>query len=901
MIRIGILFGGPSREREIAFAGGRTVYDNLNKSVFEPVPIFIDSWRNWILLDWTYIYKGSIRDFYPPIEELPPSPHGFQIYSESLGGPEELDWDRVINRVGRRVKPYEVKECIDFAFLALHGEYGEDGQIQGLLESLEIPYTGSGIRACAIGMDKVFQKQLMQQGGFNVKPFFAIQRDHWHYGSHYGWFNAAAHKVGFPLVVRPANQGSSIGVSIVYEHDQQAFVEAVDRAFFRDTIAQEEWEEFTPQERIHYIQELSDIRSGLGYPVKIQDEWIHHPEALLRRLDTLLIEEDHRVVTLEAFWTEKEVVIEQFIGGKEFSCIVVRNTDGTPVALPPTEIIKGSEVFDYRSKYLPGLSRKETPIDLPADAIEAIRKSCEQLYSYFQFNTYARIDGFIENDGTILLNDPNTTSGMLPSSFFFHQAAEIGMNPSQFLTYIIRASLSERLVHSLHPPAFRTWVADLDQAIMDLRKDKAHKKKIAVIFGGYSFERHISVESGRNVFEKLSSSDKYEPTPVFLMGDEHQHTLYQIPINLLLKDNADDIRERIREYLESPESWHHPVIDLIREECAGLIKTYTSEHTVFFPRELTYPQLANEFDGAFIALHGRPGEDGTVQRQLDALQVPYNGSGYDSSQVTINKFETLRRLREAGFKTAEQTLVSRKEWSADPVKVQERLIRQYGFPVVIKPVDDGCSSAVKVIRDASQLTHYLKTIFREEESLDPESARVLKLKPKEEFPRKQEALVENLIGPEGAAHFMEITGGMVTHHGPEGIRFEVFEPSEALSGGEVLSLEEKFLAGEGQNITPARFATDQNQYRHISEQVKQDLERAARILGVEGYARIDAFVRIFADDRVETIIIEVNSLPGMTPATCIFHQSALNGYKPYEFIDQILEYAFHGQEVATIR
>ena len=311
--------------------------------------------------------------------------------------------------------------------------------------------------------------------------------------------------------------------------------------------------------------------------------------------------------------------------------------------------------------------------------------------------------------------------------------------------------------------------------------------------------------------------------------------------------------------------------------------------------------ILNEFDGAFIALHGRPGEDGAVQRQLDALQVPYNGSGYDSSQVTINKFETLRRLREAGFKTAEQTLVSRKEWSADPVKVQERLIRQYGFPVVIKPVDDGCSSAVKVIRDASQLTHYLKTIFREEESLDPESARVLKLKPKEEFPRKQEALVENLIGPEGAAHFMEITGGMVTHHGPEGIRFEVFEPSEALSGGEVLSLEEKFLAGEGQNITPARFATDQNQYRHISEQVKQDLERAARILGVEGYARIDAFVRIFADDRVETIIIEVNSLPGMTPATCIFHQSALNGYKPYEFIDQILEYAFHGQEVATIR
>jgi UDP-N-acetylmuramate--alanine ligase len=64
----------------------------------------------------------------------------------------------------------------------------------------------------------------------------------------------------------------------------------------------------------------------------------------------------------------------------------------------------------------------------------------------------------------------------------------------------------------------------------------------------------------------------------------------------------------------------------------------------------------------------------------------------------------------------------------------------------------------------------------------------------------------------------------------------------------------------------------------------------ARIANIEGYARIDAFVRVYEDGRVETVIIEINSLPGMTPATCIFHQSALNGYKPYEFIDAILTY-----------
>ncbi|MEY4926715.1 MAG: hypothetical protein RI894_1151, partial [Bacteroidota bacterium] len=72
MLKIGILFGGTSREREISFAGGRTVYDNLDKTLFTPVPIFLDSLGNFILLDWQYIYKGTIRDFYPPVSSLPP-------------------------------------------------------------------------------------------------------------------------------------------------------------------------------------------------------------------------------------------------------------------------------------------------------------------------------------------------------------------------------------------------------------------------------------------------------------------------------------------------------------------------------------------------------------------------------------------------------------------------------------------------------------------------------------------------------------------------------------------------------------------------------------------------------------------------------------------------------------
>ena len=90
-IRVGIFFGGSSREREVSFAGGRTVYDNLDKSLFEPVPLFVDSFGGIVKLHWEHVYKGSIRDFYPPAEFLPELPHGFQIYAESLIPAEALE------------------------------------------------------------------------------------------------------------------------------------------------------------------------------------------------------------------------------------------------------------------------------------------------------------------------------------------------------------------------------------------------------------------------------------------------------------------------------------------------------------------------------------------------------------------------------------------------------------------------------------------------------------------------------------------------------------------------------------------------------------------------------------------------------------------------------------------
>lgn len=883
-LKIGIIFGGRSKEREISFAGGRTVYDNLNKSIFEAIPLFVDSFGNFVLLDWQFVYKGTIRDFYPPVEFLPANNTEFQYYAENLGNLSDEQQNELISKIGKRVKVDELKSLIDFAFLCLHGPYGEDGRIQGLFEYLSIPYSGSGILPSAIGIDKSVQKTLMVQAGFNSPPFFTVDREQWMKGNCKDVWERAKKEIGFPIVIKPANQGSSIGVTILSNNNEMEFMSAIEKALFTKWADAKEWNKFSEKEKTEWVRHITDIREGIGLPIMIDNtDLVYDPNTLIEKLNSHLSTKDGCV--LESLDGESTVLIEGFIEGKEFSCIVLEDENGKAIALPPTEIRKGKELFDYRSKYMPGLSRKITPIDLPDELINAIRKDCEKLFYTLNFDVYARIDGFLSKEGKIFLNDPNTTSGMMPSSFFFHQAAEIGLNPSQFLTYIIRTSLAKRIKNSKGARLYDASLTQLDQTIKNEKSAGSNKIKVAVILGGYSSERHISVESGRNIYEKLASSEKYAPIPVFLTGSSEKHLMYTLPVNLLLKDNADDIKEKINNYKV------HPIINQIIKECNTVTEKYSSASSLMAPQLLTYEDLAKEVKQVFIALHGRPGEDGSVQEKLEAVGLTYNGSDKSSSEITIDKYRTNELLMKNGLLAAKHMLITSDMWNKNKEQIKSTLQNDYRYPFIAKPVDDGCSSAVKKIKSFEEFEAFAKLMFRHSEDLDIAAAEVLHIKPKEEFPMKPVILVEELISRNGAKHFLEITGGMLTRYNLKGeLEYEVFEASEALAEGDVLSLEEKFLAGQGQNITPARYAKDPKERQILSEQVKQALGAAAKVLNVQGYCRIDAFVRVFDGPRAEVIFIEVNSLPGMTPATCIYHQAAINHYKPYEFIDRILDF-----------
>jgi D-alanine-D-alanine ligase len=133
---------------------------------------------------------------------------GLAVHQALLG----LGYDSTAIDVRHDVAALLRDERIEVAFIALHGRYGEDGCIQGLLELLQIPYTGSGVLASALAMHKLYSKQAFAAAGLTITPYLAVRRG--------DTLDADAVPFGLPVVVKPVQEGSSVGVSIVRQADQ---------------------------------------------------------------------------------------------------------------------------------------------------------------------------------------------------------------------------------------------------------------------------------------------------------------------------------------------------------------------------------------------------------------------------------------------------------------------------------------------------------------------------------------------------------------------------------------------------------------------------------------------------------------------------------------------------------
>ncbi len=208
-IKLGIIFGGRSGEHEISIRSARTVIEQIDKDKYEVIPIAINQEGNWLNL------KESLKLLPEQTQQsLNKAVENYPNYAIALIGDTKY-------KGLTSFEPSESKETItplDVIFPVLHGTYGEDGTIQGLFEMADIPYVGCGVLASACGMDKVVMKTLFRDAELPMCKYVWFLRSEWERVSNTVIQHTEA-KIGYPCFVKPANLGSSVGVSKATDED----------------------------------------------------------------------------------------------------------------------------------------------------------------------------------------------------------------------------------------------------------------------------------------------------------------------------------------------------------------------------------------------------------------------------------------------------------------------------------------------------------------------------------------------------------------------------------------------------------------------------------------------------------------------------------------------------------
>ena len=300
-INLAVIFGGQSGEHEVSLSSAKAVLSALDKKKYSIIPIAITKKGTWLV--------GSLGEEYLKRHAEKAGKEGAISIAESESLAKE-------NNIGSSLTQFFIgneQAQIDLVFPLIHGPYGEDGRLQGLLDMIGIPYVFSGILAHAIGMNKPIAKIIANQAGVPVVKDIVLRK-----GEPYS-VKAIIDSMTLPIIVKPAELGSSVGVSI-----------------------------------------------GRS-------------------------EEEINCVINEAFSYGHEVIIEEFIKGREFTVTVME--DGDPLSLAITEIIPiVSEFYDYKAKYEVGGSKHVCPAELPEPAARQLQKFAVDTFNAIGCYDLARTD-----------------------------------------------------------------------------------------------------------------------------------------------------------------------------------------------------------------------------------------------------------------------------------------------------------------------------------------------------------------------------------------------------------------------------------------------------------------------------------------------------------------------------
>jgi D-alanine-D-alanine ligase len=213
-LRIGVLYGGRSGEHEVSLASAAAVFAHLDKKRYEPVPIRIEKDGRWCLADRppTAMSAAEVIE-QARLDAARPLRSGREVHMIARPGEETvLSIDRTAGRGDDRERATVTGLNLDVIFPVLHGPYGEDGTIQGLLELANVPYVGAGVLASAVGMDKATMKLVFAARGLPICGYRVVLRHEWE-ADRDPTLDALETALGYPLFVKPANLGSSVGIS----------------------------------------------------------------------------------------------------------------------------------------------------------------------------------------------------------------------------------------------------------------------------------------------------------------------------------------------------------------------------------------------------------------------------------------------------------------------------------------------------------------------------------------------------------------------------------------------------------------------------------------------------------------------------------------------------------------
>jgi len=783
ILKVALLTGGPSLERGISLNSARSVLDHLGHENIEIIPVYFDHKKRAYKISKAQLYSNNPSDF-----DFKLSKSSQILTNQSL---------------------IKLLKSVDIVFPAMHGPFGEDGQIQSFLEKNKIPFVGSSSKACKMAFDKYEANVNINKKGFYTLPS-ALLKIYSKDNSKIVKDFLIKNKIK-KAIIKPATGGSSIGV----------------------------------------------------FPVTSPKEAIEKANIIFsKRIDT-------------------RVVLEPFAKGREFTVIILQNKLGMPVAVMPSEIemtYHEGRIFDFRKKYLPtNQVRYHCPPRFEIETIKKIQTEAKQLFSLFRMNDFARFDGWLMDDGKIWFSDFNTISGMEQNSFLFQQASHLGMSHKDLLFYVVKNSC-------------------LRQGITFPEITEIHKKRksVSVIFGGATSERQVSLMSGTNVWLKLRKSKIYEPKPYLL---DFENNVWELPYALILNHTVEEIIANA----ESIKSRKEEVKEIIKHTKDELMLEGDEASELFFlPKKMSFDEFMKKSDFVFLGLHGGDGENGKLQEFLSDRKIKFNGSGDKTSSLCMDKMRTgdfIRNIKIHGINIAPQKIINLRDINLKDIKtLWHKLQIELGSKTIIaKPKDDGCSTGVAHLYGETDLENYLKYlitgncaipagILKNQNTIIEMPHCCIKDLLFEKFIETDSIKLKgNKLKYSRKSGWVEVTIGILENNN----KLYAFNPSITIAEGEVLSIEEKFQGGTGVNITPPPKEIIKikaiNKARFLAEKL-------AKEIGIRGYARIDAFMNV---SNGSLMVIEVNTLPGLTPSTVLYHQALTENPQifPCELLEKIIKNA----------